>query len=1692
MVHAFLLPLLLLLVAETAGMEPSPPVKFPANLAEAFAMGRSNHAGAQNPLAGDHAGAPGAEQPSAKRLFDGRSEFKNDYERKHEDAHQRPRRIQYPPPGPRDTYHPDQRDRSSSTSPGASHGMSRDAAAPRQGGYDDGNSHSYGTSWNNHYQAPTKSSSYDSPLRRAGERQLQQYSYQDGDHDSGSYHSEEPYGDRYSGGSHHSGGSSDYDGGRHGYGGGNEHSDGGYGGGRNDYGGGGDYYGGDENEYDSGRHGYGGGGRNDYGGTDEYGRGGGHYGGGGNEHGGGGHGYYGGGSYGGSERDSGHATDPEDEYAVYSPKMSSKFRSRHDGNPGHGGHGERFGSAFGPPFKRSDIRPVTFSGERKGDLADSTIKHEGATPKDDFTGFMGDQHHQKLMQKIKEKTARAFGGVEKRTKVREASPEGTRFFGGPGNMFDESKEAGRRIRDQLPRHAPTFGSGRRPVAIYQERDNANNRVKEDMFQNPHGFSEFMDPGQKFDHNDDGGEPDRSRHPEDLHGFEHFDVPIVVFEGDGTKRIEEEESPPGSFTFDDFVEPTISFGGDPHLKDEPSHNPEPFSDFGEPENMFDGNGNDVFSSVGQDRHGSVHQGHTNNDLHLHHDGETHRTGSGDDHSMAMPYPSRYQEGAAVARDGSDAGALLAEASSALRNRTKRDTASVPGHGKASDPVKTKFSEARFQNVRPVIHRYYDGVPHEVHRHMGDEVHKTPEGRIELTESGLADVRPGGNERDVFGGRPPLQFERNVFARHIPRHVDGVTFGSRPPLREQVVAPQALSNFSTTWEDLAQAGSSRQAIYQPHYSNYKGRQGHRNYMSESDPYERYLPKYDENDPYFRYASRENIQHSHAEDGPAEREDLRLERHRQNDFYGGRAGGKDRYRRRDRPGARDEYGDSSISDYVEERPHYSPRLRTAGAHGRGYDASYPDYDAEEYETRPRYGEERNSDYVDKDDSHRSDDEYDYDGDGYHDNGRRGGGRYDDERKYDDKRPYKKKYQRYHDPAYQSGRYKEGGDEDDYYGAHGEDRIRDIDGEIRHEASRGYDDSRRTVNSMLDAIDEKRSDSNCKEVAKDGMTCFQCTDAKGFQTEDCAYASKDPNNHHVSYSESSSYGDDKRRGYEKRGKLRRRPGGRRLRDGGAAYTDDDEAEFYPDGGVIYDDDGRDIRGGYGFANGQTGRFPEAEEGERSRLEQLETPGAFQVGRFRDSYTGGFRARRKRHLDHGPRHYVVDSRTNEVSPDPVYRYPVLNRSYTSQALARFIGDDDGFVDVDAEARRARKYRRYRARRPDARRRRGYRESGVVPEYHRHVESSQSSGGGYDEYATGSPGGYSGSFAPGRGEEDDDIGYRLADDGDAIGEVFDYRFGEKPIDGRFVERLESEREDRPAPAEYDGDYGDSDGEEDYGDQGVRRYPEYDYEDEERYFADADEPSARDERGRRDEPAENERSFGRVEKANALLEQGYRSAMDAPQSRDAEPPAASGDYVRGFRPFSDEERDSGRKADSSDDSATFTGDERQERRVADNAGDGGSGGVSDDVRRRHGSHDADENAGDGDGDAAYTSGERPERSNADGDRDREHASDMQPLENDEPAAYEQHRYDRPDITRAYEVSVRQRAAMVPEAAMTRGGMHSDDELTHFGAPETFERLNRGAEMTREYRDPGLEFFSQHPAGFEHFPTFDYVEGSDRKK
>ena len=61
----------------------------------------------------------------------------------------------------------------------------------------------------------------------------------------------------------------------------------------------------------------------------------------------------------------------------------------------------------------------------------------------------------------------------------------------------------------------------------------------------------------------------------------------------------------------------------------------------------------------------------------------------------------------------------------------------------------------------------------------------------------------------------------------------------------------SNSSST--DLALAGSRRRTAYEPHYSNYKGRQGYRNYRTHQDPYQRYLPNEDQNDPYYRLVNR-----------------------------------------------------------------------------------------------------------------------------------------------------------------------------------------------------------------------------------------------------------------------------------------------------------------------------------------------------------------------------------------------------------------------------------------------------------------------------------------------------------------------------------------------------------------------------------------------------------------------------------------------------------------------------------------------------------------------------------------------------------------------------------------------------------------------------------------------------------------------
>ena len=180
--------------------------------------------------------------------------------------------------------------------------------------------------------------------------------------------------------------------------------------------------------------------------------------------------------------------------------------------------------------------------------------------------------------------------------------------------------------------------------------------------------------------------------------------------------------------------------------------------------------------------------------------------------------------------------------------------------------------------------------------------------------------------------------------------------------------------------------------------------------------------------------------------------------------------------------------------------------------------------------------------------------------------------------------------------------------------------------------------------------------------------------------------------------------------------------------------------------------------------------------------------------------------------------------------------------------------------------------------------------------------------------------------------------------------------------------------------------------------------------------------------------------------------------------------------------------------------RQGRRAAGSSGNthGEETGYESDEKAYH-----DESRRDGDSTASNNYSQRPTRRQAEEDdnsaRDRELAQDMEPL-NDEPAPYETHGYDNPDVTRSYEVSFQRRPSLTDDLGAPRQYLHSDGASVNarstlrdgdgsgmrYDRPETFEKLNRGSVMTRQYRDPGREFFRSHPVGFEHFPHFDYVE------
>ncbi|XP_043196869.1 uncharacterized protein LOC122367630 [Amphibalanus amphitrite] len=650
-------------------------------------------------------------------------------------------------------------------------------------------------------------------------------------------------------------------------------------------------------------------------------------------------------------------------------------------------------------------------------------------------------------------------------------------------------------------------------------------------------------------------------------------------------------------------------------------------------------------------------------------------------------------------------------------------------------------------------------------------------------------------------------------------------------------------------------------------------------------------------------------------------------------------------------------------------------------------------------------------------------------------------------------------------------------------------LPGEIRDEAHRGYADSRRTVSAMLDTLAQKKTDANCKEVARDGMTCYQCTDAKGFQTEDCAYASnsKDPNNQHVSYSESSSYGDPKQ------DKHSSTPGDKHKRDGGDTYNFDYEPDF---DGIEIDSERDDYHSGsQGGRNSQdpdehfSGEDDFLTPDEEQDKARYQTPGAFKSGRFRDTYAGRVRSRSKRHAGHyhGP----------EDNSNTTEHQPVADDSYTGRALARFLSDDEHNhevgprTDTQGELQYHEDTPQYRSEEPqyragvaqygedtpkylqevpkyhsttttvpqyhsDARpaQRRsggGYHVRGVVPEYHRKVESSQSSGGGYDRYGTGqrrpAPPPPSQDYT-----EEHDAGYRDGDHSATIGDLFDYRFGKAPIDDKFVERLQEDRQD-DEPAEYE--YDDSERPE-YEDPNVPDY-DYDYQGSGQDYEYVDYPSQR-----------------RPSRAPEDTPNRYSDYRDGPPQYYSRNPSGHTYPAVDSYPA-----------------------QRQQRRGAENSRSTDSQ-EPEPSQRSYGA----------DGAATYNK-DRYQRHQAD-DRDnsvkeRERAQDMAPL-NDEPAPYETHTYANPDATRSYEVSAHSRPSLTDDLGMPRGYLHSDTRPTNgrsapgygdgsetrYDRPETYASLNRGSAMTRQYQDPGREFFRSHPVGFEHFPNFDYVEKEKKNK
>ncbi|KAF0291229.1 hypothetical protein FJT64_001158 [Amphibalanus amphitrite] len=195
--------------------------------------------------------------------------------------------------------------------------------------------------------------------------------------------------------------------------------------------------------------------------------------------------------------------------------------------------------------------------------------------------------------------------------------------------------------------------------------------------------------------------------------------------------------------------------------------------------------------------------------------------------------------------------------------------------------------------------------------------------------------------------------------------GAVTGSEPASGRQYGDGHSQS-YGTSWNNHYQSptkGSSYDSRYDApekgdSNSNYKGRHGYRNYKTQQDPYQRYLPREDENDPYFRYASRENIQHSHESDVPPEVVDERLKGHQEHDLYGTRGTRRPTTVRRDKPrhapNVKDDY-DYYYDDNDGERPRYDGERRRTAGYGPGYDNDYGarrEYDDRDYRDGPSDG--------------------------------------------------------------------------------------------------------------------------------------------------------------------------------------------------------------------------------------------------------------------------------------------------------------------------------------------------------------------------------------------------------------------------------------------------------------------------------------------------------------------------------------------------------------------------------------------------------------------------------------------------------------------------------------------------------------------------------------------------------------------